>query len=63
MTELTGTTTKFPEYDMRQLMGSSTGSRTSRQSHRQRPEVLETKAEQDEAIKALAESELVDLEA
>ena len=26
--ELTSTTTKFPEYNMRQLMGSSTGSRT-----------------------------------
>ena len=63
MAELTSTTTEFPEYDMRQLMGSSTGSRTSRQSRCQRPEVLETEAEQDKAIKALVESELADLEA
>ena len=63
MTELTGTTTKFPEYDMRQLMGYGTRSRTPTSSHRQRPEVQETTAEQDEAIRALAESELADLEA
>jgi hypothetical protein len=28
--ELTSTTTEFPEYDMHQMMGSSTGSRTPR---------------------------------
>ena len=43
--ELTGTTTEFPEYDMRPLMGSSTRSRTPTPSHRQRPEVQETTAE------------------
>ena len=63
MAELTGTTTEFLEYDMRQLMGYSIGSRTPRQSHHQRLEVLETEAEQDEAIRALAESELANLEA
>ena len=43
-------------------MGSSTRSRTPRQSHRQRLEVLETEAEQDEAIRALVELELADLD-
>jgi cytochrome b561 len=31
MAELTSTTTEFPEYDLHQLMGSSTRSRTPRQ--------------------------------
>jgi len=44
-------------------MGSSTRSRTPRLSHHQRPEVPETEAKKDEAIRALVESELVDLEA
>jgi hypothetical protein len=43
-------------------MGSNTRSRTPSQQHHQRPEVPETTAEQDEAIRALAESELADLE-
>ena len=34
VTELTSTPTEFPEYDMLLLMGSSTRSRTPRQSHR-----------------------------
>jgi hypothetical protein len=42
MAELTSTTTEFPDYDLPQMMGSSTGSRTPRQQHRQRPEVSET---------------------
>jgi hypothetical protein len=62
MAELSGTATEFPEYDMRQLMGSSTRSRTPSQQRHQRPEVLETVAEQDKAIRALVESELADLE-
>jgi hypothetical protein len=62
MAELTSTTTEFLEYDMRQLMGSSTRSRTPRQQRRQRLEVLETTAKQDKAIRAMAESELADLE-
>ena len=44
-------------------MGSSTRSRTPRLSHHQRPEVPETEAKKDEAIRALVESELADLEA
>ena len=44
-------------------MGSSTRSRTPRQSHHQRPEVPEIATEQDEAIRALAELELAYLEA
>jgi hypothetical protein len=60
--ELTSTTTEFPEYDLRQLMGSSTGSRTPRQQCCQRPEVPEIAPEQDKAIRALAELELANLE-
>jgi hypothetical protein len=63
MTELTGTATEFPKYNMCQLMGFSTRSRTLSQQHRQRPDVPETDAEQDEAIKAMVELELADLEA
>ena len=48
---------------MRQLMGSSIGGRTPRQQHHQRPEVLETEAEQDEAIRTVADMELEQLEA
>jgi hypothetical protein len=44
-------------------MGSSTRSRTLSLQHHQRPEVPEIEVEQDEAIKAMAESELADLEA
>ena len=47
---------------MRQLMGSSTRSRTSMPSHHQRPVVPETVAEQDGAIKAIAKTELEQLE-
>ena len=43
-------------------MGSSTRSRTPTPSHRQRLEVQETTAEQDEAIKAIAETKLEHLE-
>jgi hypothetical protein len=63
MAELTGTATEFPKYNMRQLMGSSTRSRTLSQQHRQRPDVPEIEDEQDEAIRAMAELELADLEA
>ena len=62
VSKLTGSTIEFPEYDMRQLMGSSTRSRTPTPSHRQRLEVQETTAEQDEAIKAIAETKLEHLE-
>ena len=62
VSELTSTTTEFPEYDMRQLMGSSTRSRTPTLSRRQRPEVPETIAEQDEAIRAIVEIELEQFE-
>ena len=58
VTKLTGTTTEFPEYDMSQLMGFSTGSRTLTPTHRQKLEVQETIAEQDKAIKAIVEIEL-----
>ena len=54
--------TRFLAYDMRQLMGQGRGNRATRQP-RQRPIVLETIEEQDEAIRGLAEIELVDLEA
>jgi hypothetical protein len=63
MAELTCTTTEFLEYDMHQMMGSSTGSRTPRQQRHQSLEVSETVAEQDEAIKALTDTELEQLEA
>ena len=56
------TPTVFPVYDMCQLMGRGHRNRAARQP-RQRPEVSETEAEQDEAIRAVADSELVELEA
>ena len=55
------TPTVFPVYDMCQLMGRGHGNRAARQP-RQRPEVPETEAEQDEAIKAIAETKLEHLE-
>ena len=59
---MTGITTEFPDYDMRQLMGSSTRSRTLTSSHPQRPEVPEAVTEQDEAIRAIIETEIEQLE-
>jgi len=59
--EWSGATIEFSKYDMSQLLRHSHG-RTPRQSSH-RPEVPETLAEQDEAIRAIAEVELEQLEA
>ena len=48
---------EYPVYQMTSVADGRRGSRTLRQSRR-RPEVLETEAEQDEAIRATAEAEL-----
>jgi hypothetical protein len=61
--EISDTTTAFPEYDIRQLWASVTREQTPRLGQRQRPEVPETAAEQDETIEGLAEAELADLNA
>jgi hypothetical protein len=45
------------------LWASVTREQAPRSRQRQRPEVLETAAEQDETIEGLAEAELVDLDA
>ena len=62
ITELSVSPTRFPEYDMCQLMGWTLEHRVARAS-RQRPTVPESVEEQDEAVHALAEIELADLEA
>ena len=59
--EWSGATTEFPQYDMSQLLCHSRGRTPSHPSHR--PEEPETVAEQDEAIRAIAETELEHLEA
>jgi hypothetical protein len=56
------TTTAFPEYDIRQLFASVTREQAPRPGQRQRPEVPETAAEQDETIEGLAKAELADLD-
>jgi hypothetical protein len=61
--EISDTTTAFPEYDIRQLWASVTREQTPRLGQRQRPEVPETVAEQDETVEGLAEVELADLDA
>jgi hypothetical protein len=61
--EISNTTTAFPEYDIRQLWASVTREQTPRLGQRQRPEVPETAAEQDETVEGLAEAELADLDA
>jgi hypothetical protein len=53
----------FPEYDIRQLWATITREQAPRQSQRQRAEVPETAAEQDQTIEGLAETELADLDA
>jgi hypothetical protein len=59
--ELTGATTEFPQYDMSQMFHHSRGRTPSQPSHRL--EVPETAAEQDEAIRAIAETEEEELDA
>ena len=61
MAELSGATIEFPQYDIRQLLCHSRGRTPSQPSHR--PEVPKTVAEQDEAVRAINETELEQLEA
>jgi hypothetical protein len=61
--EISDTTTAFPEYDIRQLWASVTREQAPSPEQRQRPEVSETAAEQDETVEGLAETELADLDA
>jgi hypothetical protein len=61
--EIFDTTTAFPEYDIRQLWASVTREQAPRSGQRQRPEVLETAAEQDETVEGLVEAEPTDLDA
>jgi hypothetical protein len=60
--EISDTTTAFPEYDIRQLWASVTREQAPRPGQRQRLEVPETAAEQDETVEGLAEAELIDLD-
>ena len=55
MAKYIGTTTKFPSYDMTQMLCHS-HARTPRQPSR-RPEVLEIAAQQDEIIRGIAATE------
>nr|ACS88371.1 putative protein [Coix lacryma-jobi] len=59
--ELLQSPTEFPEYDTRQLAGAHPDTRP--RGPRQRPEVPETEAQQDETVSQLAEAELAALEA
>jgi hypothetical protein len=61
--EISDTTTVFPEYDIRQLWASVTREQAPGLGQRQRPEVPETAAEQDETVEGLAKVELADLDA
>jgi hypothetical protein len=61
--EISDTTTAFLEYDIRQLWASVTREQAPSPGQRQRPEVPETAAEQNETVEGLAEAELVDLDA
>jgi hypothetical protein len=61
--EISDTTTAFPEYDIRQLWASVTREQTPGPGQRQRPEIPETAAEQDETVEGLTEAELTDLDA
>jgi hypothetical protein len=61
--EISDTTTAFPEYDIRQLWASVTREQAPGLGQRQRPEIPETAAEQDETVQGLAEAELADLDA
>jgi hypothetical protein len=60
--EISDTTTTFLEYDIQQLWASVTREQAPRPGQRQRSEVPETAAEQDETIEGLAEAELADLD-
>jgi hypothetical protein len=60
--EISDTTTAFPEYDIRQLWALVTREQAPRSGQRQRPEVSETAAEQDETVEGLAEAEITDLD-
>jgi hypothetical protein len=60
--EISDTTTVFPYYDIHQLWASMTREQAPRPGQRQRLEVPEKAAEQDEAVEGLAEAELVDLD-
>jgi hypothetical protein len=61
--DISDTTTTFPEYDICQLWASVTREQAPGLGQRQRPEVPETAAEQDETVEGLTEAELADLEA
>jgi hypothetical protein len=61
--EISDTTIAFLEYDIRQLWASVTREQAPGLGQRQRPEVLETAAEQDETVEGLAKAELADLDA
>jgi hypothetical protein len=61
--EISDTTTAFPEYDIRQLWASVTREQAPGPGQRQRLEVPETAAKQDETVEGLAEAELADLDA
>jgi hypothetical protein len=61
--EISDTTTAFLEYDIRQLWASVTREQAPGPGQRQRPEVPEIAAEQDETVEGLAEAELADLDA
>jgi hypothetical protein len=60
--EISDTTTAFPEYDIRQLWASVTREQAPSPGQRQRPEVLEIAAEQDETVEGLDEAKLADLD-
>jgi hypothetical protein len=62
-TEISDTTTAFPEYDIRQLWASVTRDQALVLGQRERPEVTETVAEQDATVDELAEAEHADLDA
>jgi hypothetical protein len=61
--KISDTTTAFPEYDICQLWASVTREQAPGPGQRQRTEVPETTAEQDETIEGLAKAELADLDA
>jgi hypothetical protein len=60
--EIADTTTAFPGYDIRQLWASVTREQAPRPGQRQRPEVPETAAEQDETVEGLAKAKIADLD-
>jgi hypothetical protein len=61
--EISDTTIAFPKYDIHKLWATLTHEQAPSQSQRQRAEVPETVAEQDQTIEGLAEAELADLDA